>query len=361
MKGYIRKVAMLVICIMLIMTTSIFAQNAAKGQAGLAGLAVKADGTPYLLGMISNEMRSGWVSSFIGYTESLWEHAGGKFKFFVSEYDMNVELSQMNDLQELNPAAILLHASDSHAIAPGVAKAREAGFPVFALDVGVIGTAVDGFVHINQLDLGKKDAAYVAKTFSASNPAVILELTGGLEQDIAIQRRDGFDNNLKNVPYAKIVQTIDTKWSSDNALKAVMDALERNPNINCIYGHSDFFVQGILQGLKLKNKLIPAGQKGHIVLCSIDGDPTGLKGVRDGYIDCIAEHSPILHAAILFNMIVAKLHGYPFPAEVVIDPPLVTKDNVGSQERWGNLPIGKFDQWPVLNQTGFKLPAELVK
>ena len=361
MKGRIRKVAMLVICVMLILTTNVFAQNPSKGQAGLAGLAVKADGTPYLLGMISNEMRSGWVSAFIGYSESLWEHAGGKFKFFVSEYDMNVELAQMNDLLELNPAAILLHASDSHGIAPGVAKARQAGFPVFPLDVEVIGTPVDGFVHINQLDLGRKDAEYVAKTFSASNPAVILELTGGLEQDIAIKRRDGFDNYLKNISYVQIVQTIDTKWSSDNALKAVMDALERNPNINCIYGHSDFFVQGILQGLKIKNKLIPIGQKGHVVVCSIDADPTGLKGVRDGYIDCIAEHSPVLHAAILFNMIVAKLHGYKIPNEVVIDPPLVTKANVDSQERWGNLPTGKFDQWPILNQSGYKLPAELVK
>ena len=264
MKRFIGKVGMLLICILLILSTSAFAQGA---KTGLAGLAVKKDGSPYQLGMIANEMRSGWMTACIGYSRSLWERMGGRFTFFVSEYDMTVELSQMTDLMQLKPDAIFVHPSDSHAIAPAIGDARKAGYPIIAIDVGVIGAPVDGFVHINQEDLGKVDAQYVEKAFSASNPAVVLELTGGLEQDIAVQRRDGFDNYVKNLPYVKIVQEIDTKWSSDNAMKSVMDALERDPSINAIYCHSDFFVQGILQGLKLKNKLVPAGQKGHIVIC----------------------------------------------------------------------------------------------
>ena len=356
MKRFFGKVGMALVCVLLILSTNVFAQTAK-----IAGLAVKKDGTPYMLGVVANEMRSGWMTAWIGYSKSLWERMGGKFNFFVSEYNMDVELAQMTDLMQLKPDCIFVHPSDSHAIAPAVDKARKAGYPIIAVDVGVTGAEVDGFVHINQQDMGKGEGQYVEKAFSASNPAVVLELTGGLEQDIAIERRDGFDNEVKNVPYIKIVQEIDTKWSADTAMQSVMDALERDPTINCIYGHSDFFVQGILQGLKLKNKLIPAGQQGHIVVCSIDGDPTGLKGIRDGFIDADAENNPVLFAAVAVNMAVAKVHGLDIPAEVVLSPAVITKATVSAPERWGLLPSGQFDKWPVLNQSFFKIPASLLK
>jgi len=356
MKRFSRKVGMALACVLLVLSSTAFAQTAK-----IAGLAVKKDGSPYMLGVVANEMRSGWMTAWIGYSKSLWERMGGRFNFFVSEYNMDVELAQMTDLMQLKPDCIFVHPSDSHAIVPAVDKARAAGYPVIAVDVGVTGTAVDGFVHINQQDMGKGCAQYVAKAFSASNPAVVLELCGGLEQDIAIERRDGFDNEVKNVPYIKIVQEIDTKWSADTAMQSVQDALERDPTINCIYGHSDFFVQGILQGLKLKNKLIPAGQKGHIVVCSIDGDPTGLKGIRDGFIDADAENNPVLFAAVAVNMAIAKVHGLDIPSEIVLSPAVITKATVGAPERWGLLPSGQFEKWPVLNQSFFKIPASLLK
>jgi ABC-type sugar transport system substrate-binding protein len=116
-------------------------------------------------------------------------------------------------------------------------------------------------------------------------------------------------------------------------------------------------MQGVLEGLRVKNKLFPAGEENHIVICSIDGDRTGLKGVRDGYIDAIAEHSPVLHAAITVNVILAELYGQDYDAEYVLPVPLITKDNVESSERWANLPDGEFDTWPVLAQDVFPIPT----
>lgn len=323
----------------------------------LAGKAVDENGDPYLLGYVLNETSSGWNTAGLGYIESLWKRAGGEFVSYVSDYDMNLELSMFDDLKQLDPDAILVHPSDSAAIAPAVQAAQDDGYPVFAMDMGVVGAQVDSYIHIDQVELGAACGEYVKENFSADNPAVILEIAGGLQQTGAQQRQEGFHSVVDNVDYAEIVQIIDTQWSSDIAFDGIQDAFELNDNINVVYSHSDFMMQGILEGLRVKDKLIPRGDDGHIVICSIDGDPTGLKGMRDGYIDAIAEHSPVLHAAITVNVILAELYGQDYEADYTLPVILITPENVESMDRWANLPSGEYDTWPVLNQDVFPIPT----
>lgn len=323
----------------------------------LAGKAVDENGDPYLLGYVLNETSSGWMSANLGYTKSLWERAGGEFVSYVSDYDMNKELSMMDDLKQLTPDAILVHPSDSAAIAPAVQTAMDEGYPVFAVDMAVTGAEVNSYIHIDQVMLGEACGEYIAANFSAEKPAVILEIAGGLQQSGAQQRMEGFHNIIEPLDYAEIVQTVDTGWSSDVAFDGIQDAFERNDNINVLYSHSDFMMQGILEGLRVKNKLVPAGEEGHIVLCSIDGDPTGLAGIRDGYIDAIAEHNPVLHAAIAVNVILAELYGQEYEKDYTLPVTLITAENVESMDRWANLPSGEFDSWPVMNQVVFPIPS----
>jgi len=330
---------------------------AADAENPLAGKAVDENGDPYLLGYVLNETSSGWMSANLGYTKSLWERAGGEFVSYVSDYDMNKELSMMDDLKQLTPDAILVHPSDSAAIAPAAQAAMDEGYPVFAVDMAVTGADVNSYIHIDQVMLGEACGEYIAANFSAENPAVILEIAGGLQQSGAQQRMEGFHNIIEPLDYAEIVQTVDTGWSSDVAFDGIQDAFERNDNINVLYTHSDFMMQGILEGLRVKNKLVAAGEEGHIVLCSIDGDPTGLAGIRDGYIDAIAEHNPVLHAAIAVNVILAELYGQEYEKDYTLPVTLITAENVESMDRWANLPSGEFDSWPVMNQVVFPVPS----
>ena len=248
----------------------------------LAGLAVKEDGTPYLLGYIYNETGSGWMANNTSYVESLWKRAGGEFYGFCSDYDLNKEISAMEDLKQMEPDVILVHPSDSSAIAPAVQSVMDAGYPVFAVDMGVTGAVLDSFIHADQVEMGRACGEYMVENFSKENPAVVLEIAGGLQQDGAQQRQKGFHEAVEGIDYIEIVQIIDGNWESSKAFDGVQDAFERNSKINAIYTHSDIMMQGIIEGLKVKDRLVPAGEDGHIVICSIDGDPTGMKGIRDG-------------------------------------------------------------------------------
>lgn len=313
----------------------------------LAGKAVDENGDPYILAYVVNETSSGWMSANLNYVKSLWERAGGTFYSYVSDYDLDKEVSMLNDAKQVGADAILVHPSDSHAIAPAVQQAIDEGYPVFAIDQEVIGAQTNCFASTSQADMGKACGQYVVDNFSAENPAKILIIAGGLQQIAAQQRQAGFEAALEGVAYAEIVQTVDTGWSSDVAYSGIQDTFETNPDINVIYSHSDFMMQGVIEGLRAKDKLIPAGQDGHVMVVSIDADPLGLQSIRDGFVDMCAENNPVTPSAIIINVVLAHLYGQSYESTYVLQVPVVTKDNVDSEDRWANLPSGEYDSWPI--------------
>jgi ribose transport system substrate-binding protein len=322
----------------------------------LAGKAVDTSGTPYLLGYEANEVGSGWMSSSVGYAESIWKRMGGKFVSFVSGQDLAKELSQMDDLLQMKPNAILLHASDSKAIAPAVIKVQAAGVPVFALDMGVEGADVASFVTMDQNTMGIAAGNYIKDNFSADNPANILVIAGSLKQDAAIIREGGFESVVKTLPYAKISQIIDCNWTAEKGLNGVLDAFQRDPTINAIFTHSDLYDQAIVQGLKQVDKLFKVGEKGHVVVLGIDGAPDGVAQINAGYLDGSAENNALMDVAGSFCMILGKLYGQEIPTKTMIPSKLITIANVA--DCWGSLPAGQFDSWPwVPNDAAYKLPS----
>jgi ribose transport system substrate-binding protein len=202
--------------------------------------------------------------------------------------------------------------------------------------------------------MGRQCGEYVKSQFSPENPGVILEIAGGLEQDGAQKRQKGFHEVVEACDYLSIIQVIDTGWSSDVAFSGIQDAFERSDTINCIYSHSDFMMQGVIEGLRVKNKLVPAGQDGHIIIASIDGDSTGLQAIRDGSVDMIAENSPLMHMAVTMNVILAELYGQPYEKEYSLPVNVITAEDASDPNLWGNLEVGAA---PYVEQDVFPLPT----
>ena len=324
----------------------------AEGESPLAGLAVKEDGTPMVLGYILNETGSGWMSTSYGYTKALWENAGGEFIAYVSDYDSEFESDSIDQLMELNADAILVHPGDSYAIAPKVQQAMDAGFPVFAVDMGVEGADVVSYIHQDQYAAGAACGQGVMDAFSAENPANVLIIAGGLEQNGAQQRQAGFEDAVADCDYVNIVYTVEASWSSDKAFDGIMTMFESNPEINCIYTHSDIMMQGIIEGLRTKGKLFKRGEEGHIFLASIDGDSLGISTMKDGYLDIIGELNSSMHSVVAINVILAYLHGLEVSDDYLLETVLVTPENVDDAARWGAMAenFGEFENWPVLEQ-----------
>ena len=340
------------VLVILLALALVLAPAALAAESPLAGIAVKEDGTPMKLGYILNETSSGWMSTSYGYTKALWENADGEFIGYVSDYDSQFEADSIDQLMELGVDAILVHPGDSYAIAPKVSEAMGKGFPVFAMDMGVEGADVVCYVHQDQYSAGAVCAKGVMEAFSAENPAEVLIIAGGLEQNGAQQRQAGFEDAVKDCDYVNIVHTVDTGWSSDKAFDGIMTLFVSNPEINCIYSHSDFMMQGIIEGMRSSNRLAKKGEEGHVFLASIDADELGLATMADGYMDIDGELNSAMHSVVTINAILAYLHGKEVPNDILLDTVLVSEDNMNDDARWGALgsKYGDFAEWPVLEQ-----------
>lgn len=323
----------------------------------LAGKAVDENGEPLVLGYLSCDVMNDWTSTCQGISKTLWEAAGGEVICYVSNYDLALEVSYMNDLIELGVDAIIYQCSDSYAGAPAVEAAKQAGIPIITVDMDVEGADSDCYVHIDQPGMGMTCGQWIIDNYSAENPAKVLEIAGLVNHSAAVQRGGGFHEAVDSIDYIDVVNTVDTGWDPDVALNGILDAFQANPEINVIYSHSDSMMPGIIEGLRQIGKLVPVGEEGHIPVLSIDCNFTGIQAVRDGYVDMICEHSPQLHATICVNVALAAIYGQEIPADITITSPVVDATTVESPDRWANNVAGEFASWPYVQQDYFPIPT----
>ena len=314
----------------------------------LAGMAVDENGEPYVLGYVMNEVSGGFMSGSYNYTKMVWEAAGGKFLSYISDYDYQYESDSVKELVDLGADAILVHPGDSYAIAPAVQDAMDAGVPVFALDMGVIGADVTSYVRADLYELGKADAEIVMEHFSEENPAHVLVVAGAMNQNGAVERDNGFKDTVADCPYVDIVYTIDTGWSNDTAYNGIQDLFTSNPEINCVFCHAYFLINGTLEGLRAANKLFPnTDEENHIFLVTTDGDQIANKAIQDGYVDADADLCCMEQTAIAVNAILTKLYGGEVEKDYIIPATVVDINNCLEPDKWGAAPAGEYDKWPI--------------
>ncbi|MBV9392150.1 MAG: substrate-binding domain-containing protein, partial [Verrucomicrobia bacterium] len=96
--------------------------------------------------------------------EAQAKHINSKVKFTAlsSNYDVNNQSNQIDNFISSNVNLILLGAADSKGIAPAVARAKQAGMVLVAVDVGSEG-GVDATVTSDNKQAGAKGGAYVAE------------------------------------------------------------------------------------------------------------------------------------------------------------------------------------------------------
>lgn len=341
-----KKLVVLILTVAMLLSTLAFAETEQVNP--LAGMAVDENGEPYVLGYIMNEVTGGFMSGSYNYTKKVWEAAGGTFLSYISDYDYQYESDSVKELMNLGADAILVHPGDSYAIAPAVQEAMDAGFPVFALDMGVIGADVTSYIRADLYALGAACAEEVMAHFSEENPANVLVVAGAMNQNGAVERDNGFKDTVADCPYVNIVYTIDTGWSNDTAYNGIQDLFTSNPEINCVFCHADFLMNGTLEGLRAAGKLYPnSDTENHVFLVTTDGDQIGNQAIRDGYVDADADLCCMTQTAVAVNAILTKLYGGEVEKDYILPATVVNIDNCNDSDKWGAQPAGEYDKWPI--------------
>lgn len=228
------------------------------------------------------------LSEYYGVVDSV-EAAGYEAVVYNPDFDGAEQINMMEDaIAEGGLAGIIVHPIDSALIVNAIEKANEAGIPVVNIVAGSTGGDVLITVRNDTAAEGTNACAVVVAGLEAKYDEVkgkVLEVHGGLQDDVAKGRSDGFMGCIADYPNVEVVTTSADGWSLTLAESGTRDALTANPDIDAIYSHADYFNDSIEAGLVAADMLYARPDPKHIIWTSIDGAGHALERIKNGIMD----------------------------------------------------------------------------
>jgi ABC-type sugar transport system substrate-binding protein len=203
----------------------------------------------------------------------------------VADNDSQLQNSQIESFITQGVDAIMIVAVDNTAILTAIDAAEAAGIPVVTFDRKVDHDWVSYHSGLDSYADGTACGEYV-KSLNDGEPHVVLNLLGALNDDNAIQRRDGFEDALAGEDNLEIIQE-PTDWNADKALNALSNVLTASPDLWAVQVPSDFMQDSIKTAIEEAGKLLPAGEAGHIIVCTIDGAEPGYRATVESWTDAV--------------------------------------------------------------------------
>jgi ABC-type sugar transport system substrate-binding protein len=212
--------------------------------------------------------------------------AGYSVVFNVADQDAQKQASQIQDLiQTKKVDAVIVIAQDGQQIASSASLAKAHNVPFLAIDRAVADQQNLTFQITGDPVADGKAVAAEFLAAAKTTPLKVLELVGGLTDQNAIGRRDGFNDALAGQPNITVVSQVPTDWNPTQALDGTSNALQKDPTINAIYVPSDFLLPSVQSALTAANRLAPIGDPKHVFMVTIDGDQSGCKAIQAKMLD----------------------------------------------------------------------------
>jgi len=184
--------------------------------------------------------------------------------------------------------AIVTVPFDSAGICAAAEKAEEAGIPFFTIDRSPLGCAIDMTILSDNRLAGQQSGQAMVDLLTekyGEPKGKVLEITGNLGQNVGMLRRDGFHDILDQYENIEVI-TKPGDWDAALGAQIVEDVLNANPDLDGIYMHSDaVYVEGTMAVLERFDALHQRGEEGHIFLTAVDGSPSGIRAIREGWQD----------------------------------------------------------------------------
>lgn len=206
-----------------------------------------------------------------------------------SDVDNASQVAALAAMTARGAKGILITPADSTAIVPAIAKARQAGLIVIALDTPTEPlSAVDALYATNNRKAGEVIGRYAKAKASGSNPKIaMLDLAPGITSGQL--RHNGFLAGFgitEGDP--EIVGSVDTEGNKIKARAGMARLLRDHPDINIVYTVNEPAAFGAADALKAAGK-----GDGDVILVSVDGGCDAIKkGIRTGVIDATAQQYP---------------------------------------------------------------------
>ena len=220
---------------------------------------------------------------------------------------------------------IVISPRDVEALAPAIQAAMDAGIPVVTVDRAVTGADTLGHVGADNVRGGEKQGEYLLEILPEGGQ--IIELQGTVGASPAIDRSAGFNSVIADRPEYEIVFQQTAAFRRDQGLTVTEQALQANPGVAAIVAANDDMALGAAEAA--------AGAGIDVPIIGFDALPEALQAVQDGTLAATVEQFPGGQTAGAMELLVNYLRDGTEPAEhtTLIEPALITADNLGEAER----------------------------
>jgi galactofuranose transport system substrate-binding protein len=278
-----------------------------------------------VVGFSQMEMNNPWR---IAETKSIKDEAkkrGIKLIYSDAQSSTSKQVSDVEDMIAQKVNYIILAPREFEGLAPALEEAKKANIPVILVDRKAKGEAGKDYLTFIGSDFvkeGLRDADWLAKAMNGKGN--IVELTGTAGSSVAIDRHNGFANELKaKAPDMKIIASQTGDFARANGQKTMENLLQSLGNkINAVYAHNDEMAIGAINAIKAAGK-VPGKD---ITIVSADGEKDGLKAIVAGEIGAIVECSPYFGPPA-FDAIQKHEKGEQVPTEIINQDRFFDKTN----------------------------------
>jgi fructose transport system substrate-binding protein len=212
------------------------------------------------------------------------------------------QVTALENMIAAGARVVLITVNDAKAIVPAIAKAREQGVLVIALDSPTDPvSAVDALYATDNYRAGTLIGRYAHAALGVRPPRIAtLDLLPG--HPVGAQRHNGFLSGLGLAApgaesttlgrAAEVVCMVDTYGDQARGQTAMENCLQRDPAINVVYAINEPAAAGAHKALAA------AGRERDVVVVSVDGGCQGVRDVQAGRLWATAQQYPVKMAEL---------------------------------------------------------------
>ena len=298
------------------LATALGTMLAAAGPASANGL---------LIGFSQATLQSPFYVQLKTGAEAAAKAGGDQLGVLDANGDENKQNNDIQDLITRGVKVLIINPVNPDAVAPVLSAAGDAHIPVMTVDRAVHGDVATYVGRDNQTMGRIVGKALVGMLKPGSK---IIEIQGDAGGTVMAARRDGFGEAAKAAgdtlvmgPYAEYVRA--------NAVTAMQDLLQANPDVKAVYAHNDDMALGALQVLRENNRK-------DVLVAGVDGLSEAVKDLAAGdQFVATAANDPIRLGAVTIETARKVAAGQKLPPFIDAGTALIDKQTVGEFDTSG--------------------------
>jgi ribose transport system substrate-binding protein len=200
---------------------------------------------------------------------------GDELIFLDANGDVNKQNNDIQDLLTRKVNVLIVNPVNPDAVAPSLEAAHRANVPIITVDRSVHGT-VAAHIGRDNVKMGELSGKALVAALKAKglSKGKIIEIQGDAGGTVMQDRRNGFHSAVKGTGFT-IVEGPYSEYIRANAVTAMQDLLQANPDVKAVYAHNDDMALGAMQVLDEANRK-------DVLVSGVDGLSEALNAIDSG-------------------------------------------------------------------------------